>query len=103
MTAVKTLAIGALVIGAAVQVANAGPFSSSFTWTSWNAGTGAFQASGVSDPFNLSTVNFPVTANPVPPALLVAPAPAPAPAAASSALIEAISRGQTTPPAPGAA
>jgi len=81
MTAVKTLAIGALVIGAAVQSASAGPYSGTFNWTSWNVENSDLRNSGTSDPFNLDAAAVAPASPPAP-----APVSLPAPVATAQAL-----------------
>ncbi len=100
MTAMKTLALGVLVMGAATQAASGGPYSGSFTWTSWNAGTGVVQSSGMSDPFqwgrfaanstDLGSTSPASTPAPAPAAVTISSVPtlptaSPVPAAVSSA------------------
>ena len=85
MTAVKTFAIGLLVIGAAVQAASAGPFSGDISWTGWNAGTGlVVENTATASPFN-NVPAVPEASSQIVAAVASAPtAPASAPAAVSA-------------------
>jgi hypothetical protein len=100
MTAVKTLAIGALVIGAVAQAASAGHYSGdSFNWIGWNAGTGEILGNNTTvHPFPLIAVapsiapastSAPATNNPATSiiAAVAAATPAPAPAATIAPMV----------------
>ncbi len=78
MTAVKTLAIGALVIGAAAQAAWAGPYSGHFAWSAWNDRNRVAVNAAMADPINLHVSNFaPVVAPTPPPTPTLTPTPMP--------------------------